>query len=138
VTLSGQPAAGDSFTVAPSTNQSIFTTVQNLVTALQTGTGTSATQAKLNNSLGNAINNIDQALAQTSNVRATIGARLNTITTQQSVSSSQQIQLKASISSLQSLDYASAITALDLQNTTLSASMQAYTLTQGLTLFKYL
>src|SRR6266404_6518803 len=52
VTLSGQPAAGDSFTVAPSTNQSIFTTVQNLVTALQTGTGTSATQAKLNNSLG--------------------------------------------------------------------------------------
>ena len=138
VTLNGQPATGDSFTVAPSTNQSIFTTVQNLVTALQAGTGTSATQAKLNNSLGNAINNIDQALAQTSNVRATIGARLNTITTQQSVSSSQQIQLKASISSLQSLDYASAITALDLQNTTLSASMQAYTLTQGLTLFKYL
>ncbi len=55
VTLSGQPAAGDSFTVAPSTNQSIFTTVQNLVTALQTGTGTSATQAKLNNSLAQSI-----------------------------------------------------------------------------------
>ncbi len=138
VTLNGQPATGDSFAVAPSSNQSIFTTVQNLVTALQTGTGTSAAQAKLNNSLGNAIGNIDQALAQMSNIRATIGARLNTITTQQSVSSSQQIQLKSSISSLQSLDYASAITTLDLQNTTLSASMQAYTLTQGLTLFKYL
>jgi len=138
VTLNGQPASGDSFTVAPSTNQSVFTTVQNLVSALQTGGGNSVAQAKLNNLLGNAINNIDQALDQTSNVRATIGARLNTITTQQSVSSSQQIQLKASISSLQSLDYASAITALDLQNTTLSASMQAYTLTQGLTLFKYL
>ena len=35
VTLSGQPAAGDSFGVAPSSNQSLFTTVQNLVTALQ-------------------------------------------------------------------------------------------------------
>ena len=138
VTLNGQPATGDSFTVAPSSNQSIFTTVQNLVTALTTGNGTSTTQIKLNNSLGNAINNIDQALAQTSNIRATIGARLNTITTQQSVSSSQQIQLKSSISSLQSLDYAAAITTLNLQNTTLSASMQAYTLTQGLTLFKYL
>ena len=138
VTLSGQPATGDSFTVAPSSNQSIFTTVQNLVTALQSGAGTSTSLAKLNNSIGDAINNIDQALAQTSNIRATIGARLNSITTQQSVSSSQEIQLKASISSLQSLDYAAAITALDLQNTTLSASMQAYTLTQGLTLFKFI
>jgi flagellar hook-associated protein 3 FlgL len=138
VTLNGQPATGDSFTVAPSVNQGIFTTVQNLVTALQSGGGTSANQATLSNSLGYAINNIDQALAQTSNIRATVGARLNTITTQQSVSSSQQIQLKASISSLQSLDYAAAITTLTLQNTTLTASMQAYTLTQGLTLFKYL
>lgn len=138
VTLNGQPVTGDSFTVAPSSNQSIFTTVQNLVSALQTVTGTSTTQAKLNNSIAYAINNIDQALAQTSNIRSTIGARLNTITTQQSVSSSQQIQLKASISSLQSLDYATAITTLNLQHTTLSASMQAYTLTQGLTLFKYI
>ena len=138
VTLDGQPATGDSFTVAPSGNQSLFTTVQNLVNALQTSGSTSGAQAKLNNLLGNAINNIDQALGATSNTRSTIGARLNSITTQQSVSSSQQIQLKASISSLQSLDYASAITSLDLQNTTLSASMQAYTLTQGLTLFKYL
>jgi flagellar hook-associated protein 3 FlgL len=138
VTLDGQPATGDSFTVAPSINQSVFTTVQNLVSALQAVGGTPGAQAKLNNSLGNAINNIDQALAQTSNIRATIGARLNSITTQQSVSSSQQIQLKASISSLQSLDYAAAITTLDLQNTTLSASMQAFTLTQGLTLFKFL
>jgi len=138
VTLNGQPAAGDSFTVAPSSNQSVFTTVQNLVSALQTAGSTSAALAKLNNLLGNAINNIDQALSQTSNLRATIGARLNSITMQQSVSSSQQIQLKASISSLQSLDYAAAITALNLQNTTLSASMQAYTLTQGLSLFKYI
>src|ERR1700730_1002150 len=37
VTLSGQPATGDTFSLAPSTNQSLFTTVQNLVSALQTG-----------------------------------------------------------------------------------------------------
>jgi flagellar hook-associated protein 3 FlgL len=71
-------------------------------------------------------------------VRSSVGGRLNSITTQQSVSSSQQIQLQSSISSLQSLDYASAITKLNEQNTTLSAAMQAYTLTQGLSLFKYI
>jgi flagellar hook-associated protein 3 FlgL len=138
VTLSGQPATGDSFTVAPSTNQSLFTTVQNLVTALQQNTPTAADQAQLNNSINGAINNIDQALDQTQTVQASVGARLNTITTQQSVATSQQTQLQQSISTLQSLDYASAITSLDSQNTTLSAAMQAFTLTQGLSLFKYL
>ncbi len=138
VTLSGQPAAGDSFSVAPSTNQGIFTTVQNLVTALQQSTATPAGQAQLNNSISGAINNIDQALDQTQTVQSSVGARLNTITTQQSVATSQQTQLQQSISTLQSLDYASAVTSLDSQNTTLSAAMQAFTLTQGLSLFKYL
>lgn len=138
VAINGAPAAGDTFSVAPSANQSVFTTVQNLVSALQTGASSPVAQAALNNSVNTAINNIDQALNQTSNVRSSVGGRLNSITTQQSVSSSQQIQLQSSISSLQSLDYASAITKLNEQNTTLSAAMQAYTLTQGLSLFKYI
>jgi flagellar hook-associated protein 3 FlgL len=138
VTLTGQPAVGDTFSVAPSTNQSVFTTVQNLITALQTGSGSNAAQAQGVNAVNNAISNIDQALTQSSTIRSSIGGRLNTITTQLSVSSSQQIQLQSSISSLQSLDYASALTLLSQQNTTLSAAMQAYTLTHGLSLFKYL
>jgi flagellar hook-associated protein 3 FlgL len=138
VTLNGQPATNDTFSEVPSTNQSVFTTVQNLVNALQPGAATSTATAQLNNSIGAAIHNIDQALDQTSNVRANIGGRLNSITTQLSVSGSQQVQLQTTISSLQSLDYASAITSLTQQNTTLSAALQAYTLTQGLTLFKFL
>jgi flagellar hook-associated protein 3 FlgL len=139
VTLTGQPATGDTFSMAPSTNQSLFTTVQNLVTALQGGTaGSTASQAKLNNLVNGAINNIDQALDHTSTVRADIGGRLNSITTQLSVSGAQQIQLKTSISTLQSLDYASALTSLTEQSTTMNAAMQAFTLTQGLSLFKFL
>ena len=82
--LSGQPAAGDSFDVAPSGNQSLFTTVQNLVTALQAGADSASSKAQLNNSIAGAINNIDQALSQTPTVQANVGGRLNTITTQQS------------------------------------------------------
>jgi flagellar hook-associated protein 3 FlgL len=138
VTLSGQPANGDSFSLAPSSNQSMFTTVQNLVSALQSGVTSAASSTSLNNSINSAINNIDQALSQSSNVRATIGGRLNSITTQQSVATSQQTQLQQSISTLQSLDFATAITTLDQQNTTLSAALQAFNLTQGLSLFKFL
>jgi flagellar hook-associated protein 3 FlgL len=138
VTLSGQPASGDQFSLAPSTNQSVFTTVQNLVSALQSGVTSAASSTSLNNSINAAINNIDQALTQSSNVRATVGGRLNSITTQQSVATASQTQLQQSISTLQSLDFAKAITTLDQQNTTLSAALQAFNLTQGLSLFKFL
>jgi flagellar hook-associated protein 3 FlgL len=138
VTLTGAPAANDSFTVSPSTHQSLFTTVQNLVTALQQGNGGATGNITLGNAVTTAINNIDQALNQASNVQSSVGGRLNTITTQLSVAGSQQVQLQSSISSLQGLDYASAITTLDQQNTTLSAALQAYTITQGLSLFKYI
>ena len=138
VTLNGQPATGDSFSLAPSANQSLFTTVQNLVNTLQSGVATPASSAALSNSINSAINNIDQALNQTSNVQASVGGRLNSITTQQSVATSQQTQLQQSITNLQGLDYASAVTTLDQQNTTLSAALQAYTMTQGLSLFKFL
>lgn len=138
VTLSGAPAAGDSFAVAPSTDQSVFTTVQNLANALQQSTATPAGQAQLNNSIVSAINGIDQALNQTQTVQTSVGARLNTITTAQAVATTQQTQLQQSISNIQSLDYASAVTNLDSQSTTLSAAMEAFTQTQGLSLFKYL
>jgi flagellar hook-associated protein 3 FlgL len=131
------PAVGDSFTVTPSSNQSLFTTVQNLVNAIQSG-ASGSNSAPLNNAIAAGINNLDQAANQISTVQANVGGRLNAITTQLSVQSSQQLQLQKSITSLQGLDYASAYTSLESQNTTLSASMQAYTLTQGLTLFKYI
>lgn len=138
VTLSGAPAAGDSFAVAPSTDQSVFTTVQNLANALQVSTTTGAGEAQLNNAIASAINGIDQALAQTQTVQASVGARLNTITTAQSVATTQQTQLQQSISNIQSLDYPSAVTSLDSENTTLTAAMEAYTQTEGLSLFKYI
>jgi flagellar hook-associated protein 3 FlgL len=135
IALSGTPAAGDSFTVAPSTKQSIFTTVQNLATALQSSPSSSTA---LSNTITGVINNLDQALTNISDIQASVGGRMNTITTQQSVQTSQQTQLQTSISSLQGLNVAAAITQLDQQNTTLQAALQAFSLTQGLSLFKFI
>ena len=138
VTLSGTPAAGDAFTVAPSTNQSLFTSVQDIVNALQSPTGTATQSTQLGNSLSAGLNNLDQALSQIENVRAGVGGRVDTVTTALSVAGSRQTQLQSSIASLQGVDYATAITNLDSENTALTAALQAYTVTQGLTLFKYL
>ena len=138
VTLSGSPAAGDTFAVAPSGNQSLFATVQNLVDTLNNTAGAPRNSTQISNAITGSINDIDQALSHMSTVQAGVGGRLNAITTQLAIATNQQTQLKQSISSLQSLDYPSAITSLTSQQTTLSAAMQAYTLTAGLSLFKYL
>jgi flagellar hook-associated protein 3 FlgL len=132
------PAVGDSFAVGPSTNQSIFTTMQNLITALQAPSSTPAAKAQLNNSIAAALNGLNAAITNTGTIEAQVGGRLNSITTAQSVATSQQLQLKTSISSLQSLDYTSAATMLTAEQTQLSAAMESFTLTQGLTLFKYI
>jgi flagellar hook-associated protein 3 FlgL len=92
----------------------------------------------LSNTITGVINNLDQALTNISDIQADVGGRMNAITTQQSVQTSQQTQLQTSISSLQGLNVASAITQLDQQNTTLQAALQAFTMTQGLTLFKFI
>jgi flagellar hook-associated protein 3 FlgL len=109
--------------------------VQNLINAVQSS---GASTTALSNSITAQISNLDQALTNVSDVQAGVGGRMNEITTQQSVQTSQQTQLQTSIASLQGLNYASAITQLDSQNTTLQAALQAYTVTQGLTLFKFL
>jgi flagellar hook-associated protein 3 FlgL len=124
--------------VAPSTNQSVFGTVQNLLNNLNTSISSPQSNYASVNQISNTISDLDQVLTQLSNVRASVGGRLNTITTQQSVQTTQQTQLQKSISNIQGLDYASAISTLDQQNTTLSAALQAYTLTQGLSLFKFI
>lgn len=138
VTLNGQPAANDTFSVGPSKNQDIFATVQNLLSALQSSTANPAAMARLNNAIGVGINNIDQALQQSSTVRSSVGSRLNAIDAQTTLGGNQQLQLKSMISQLQDLDYASALTRLNQQMTSLSAAQQSYALTQGLSLFKYL
>jgi flagellar hook-associated protein 3 FlgL len=138
VALTGTPATGDAFTVAPSASTSLFATVNSLVANLQSKTPTAASINQVQNKLAGSLNSLDQALAHISNVRTSVGGRLNSITTSQTVATGQQAQLQQSISSLQGLDYASALTTLTQQQTTLSAALQSYQLTQGLSLFKYL
>ena len=138
VSLSGQPATGDSFAIAPSANQSLFTTVQNFLGTLNSAASGAMNSTQLSNAIATTLGAIDQAASHVSTVQAGVGARLNQISTQLSVDTSQQTQLQQSISNLQSLDYPRAITSLTNQQTALSASMQAYTLTAGLSLFKYI
>lgn len=138
VQISGTPANGDSFTVAPSANQDIFTTVQNLVDALETSITNPASQAHFNNAMNRVIGDLDNGLDNILNVRATIGARLNAVDDQKNINDGFKLQVQETLSSLQDLDYAEAVSRLNLQLTGLQAAQQSFIKIQGLSLFNFL
>jgi flagellar hook-associated protein 3 FlgL len=71
-------------------------------------------------------------------VRAKVGARLNALDTQKEISEELILQSEKTLSGIQDLDYAEAISSLNLQLVGLQASQQAFTRIQNLSLFNYL
>lgn len=137
-TIQGQPANGDQFTVAPSTNQSVFTTLQKLITLLQSPVNGTTGQAGLTNGLSAALMNVDQALDKTLTVRTAVGTRQREVDALTSASSDADVQYSARLSELQDTDYAKAISDLTKQQMSLDAAQQSYAKITGKSLFDYL
>jgi flagellar hook-associated protein 3 FlgL len=127
ISVSGAPAAGDT-----------FTTVQNLANALNTNATDAASQANLSNDINRAIVDIDRAMEKFTNVTAVVGARLNSIDSQKAVNADFISSTQIALSSVQDLDYASAISSFNQQLLGLQAAQQAFVKMQNLSLFNYI
>lgn len=136
-TLNGQPEAGDRFAVLPSRNQDVFSVVDQLATALETGSTDPASQAALNNALNAGIQNIDQAIGNILDVRIQVGSRLAAIENQVDSNSAFALNYRDTLASIEDLDYAEALSRLSLEVTTLEAAQQSFIRTQSLSLFNY-
>ncbi|MFT6051722.1 MAG: flagellar hook-associated protein 3 FlgL [Halioglobus sp.] len=138
INLNGVPADGDSFQVLSSPRQDMFSTLQDAVSHLNNAASSPSELAAFNNGMSRALNNIDGALGHVLDLRADVGVRLNHVDRQLDINDSFNLQLEATLSEIQDLDYAEAISRFNLQLTTLEASQQAYIKLQGLSLFNFL
>lgn len=136
--IEGSPADGDTFSVQPSTSESVFTTLTNLIKALELPATDADGQAQLTNSLNTANNNLDNALQNISAVRSTIGSRLNELDALDSEGSSLGIQYKQNLSDLVDIDTVEAYSRFTQQQYTLDAAQQTFIKTAGLSLFDML
>lgn len=140
LSISGAPASGDTFNITPSTNQSIFDTLNNLITALNTPLAGASTAVVTANrqAMNDGINALYQDLNNVLGVRATIGSRLNELTSLQTTGDQLGLQYKKSLSSLQDTDYTKAVTDLTQQKMVLQAAQQSFAQVSKLSLFNFL
>ena len=138
LTVNGAPADGDKFTVTPAADQDVFTTVEQVVNSLNAVTTAPASLARMHNQLNSALDNIDGAINHFLDVRADVGVRLDRLDSQKSINANSLTQLQTSLSSVQDLDYASAISKFNEQQAALQAAQKAYTRISGLSLFNFL
>lgn len=134
IDIKGVPANGDTFTVAPSANESMFKTLSDLIAALNAP----VVGANLTNSLGHGLNQLDNALNNVLTTRATLGLRLNELDALQIAGENMGLQFKQTLSKLQDTDYIKAISDLTQQNMSLQAAQKSFVKATDLSLFNYI
>jgi flagellar hook-associated protein 3 FlgL len=134
-TITGTPAAGDTFTVASAGTASAFSTLSNLITTLKDPTLNSA---QISAQVGNTLQQIDGAISNFGEVQASVGARINAISASNTSAQSAQTNMTASVSAIQNVDYAAATTRLSTEELALQAAQESYASIAKLSLFNYI
>ena len=138
IEIEGTLENGDSYAINRSVRQDVFQSVQAIANALLAGTETGAKSSKLANDLGQSISTMDQALEHLQSRRTIVGNRLQALDTRASENADGLLRLERQTSELNDLDFAEAVSRLNLQTTALQAAQQSYIKIQGLSLFNYL
>ncbi len=132
--ITGTPAAGDSFTISSGQYQDVFSIVQTTSEALR-ASGSSDVRAA---NLAQALSNIDSAMNNFIESRTKIGGRLNAVESQSEDNEAFILATNGSLGVLRDTDLAEAISQLSLEQTILDAAQAVFSRITSSSLFNYL
>ena len=135
ITVETRIAADSVFGVSGTGDQSMFETLSLLDDALS---DTDLPGDQFASVMESAMNSLSEGFERVSSQRAALGSKMNLVENQVLLNDSFNLRLQETLSGLQDLDYAKAISEMNLQMVALEAAQKAYTNTQGLSLFNYL
>jgi len=138
VNMTGMPALNDTFTVSRSRTEDLFSTVNRLITTLEAVPGSEAQRAQFHTEMASAIQQLQQGNDHLLGVRAEVGTRLQTLDNAEATREDRKVQLQSMTSELRDLDYAEAVTRMNMQLVGLQAAQASYTRISQLSLFDYL
>jgi flagellar hook-associated protein 3 FlgL len=138
INMTGMPAQNDSFAIARSRSEDMFTTLSKLAEALESSTATQAERASFNSEMATVLQQLDQASDHLLSVRAEVGTRLSSIEGAQEALADRKVELETTTSQLRDLDYAEAISRMNQQLVGLQAAQASYSRIAQLSLFDYM
>lgn len=135
-TVTGAPADGDTFDLAPaSSDLNIFNAIDEAVAALNTPLRTTSQIAQTNSTYLAAV---DSAMAQMQSVRAQVGETLNRIDSATGRLDDLRLSAQADRSNAEGLDMVKAISDFQNKQTGYDAALKSYSLVQKMSLFNYI
>lgn len=129
VNINGDAKAGDTFVIAPSTQQNVFNTVQNLVNQLKgsvSNAGVDKTQ------LSQASESIAQILNTFTSYQSTVGARTTNLNAEIQARQDTVVHQTVTLGNLEDADFPSVVSLYTQQTMGLQATQQAYMKLQDL------
>jgi flagellar hook-associated protein 3 FlgL len=136
--LNGTPAAGDSFTIAPSRPQTSFDLLQNIASTLSTATSTPAAKAQSTQALNNALSTLAGYQQSLLTAQAQNGVTLEAVSSAGSNNSNQSTQLQLTAQNAVAVNIPTALTQLNETITAVTAAGKSFAAVQNLSLFQYL
>lgn len=138
--IKGKPVDGDTFAVEPAAQAGtdIFANIQSVVDALKKPVSTDADRAALDNALATANRKMANSLDNVLTVRASVGSRMQELDALDTIGENRDVSYDQTLSSIQDLDYAAAITEYYQRQMALQAAQQSFMQIQGLNLFNYM
>jgi flagellar hook-associated protein 3 FlgL len=135
VAVSGTPAAGDQFQIAPSTpTLGVFAALDQAIAGLKTTGRTSSQIAQAN---GDSLRDIDAVLANLQTARAAAGAVLNRIDSETDRLDGQKLASTTERSNAEDVDMVHAISDFQSRQSGYDAALKSYAMVQRLSLFQY-
>ncbi len=140
--VSGTRADGDTLTVsttaAKDSNQSLFSTLTDLINLLERSTASATGKGNLGQGLAAASANLANALDNVLTVRAAVGSNLKEIDSLDGAGDDRALQYASTLSDLVDLDTVKAASDLAQQKVVLEAAQQTFVTTTSLSLFNYM
>jgi len=138
VSITGNPSPGDSFVVQSTQKQGILETFEKFLYGINNLEDNPEDREVLGNLIDDTLNNLDNTTINISEVRAQIGARLNTTETTENLHQEMKLVAQEVRSKLADIDFAEAVSQLQMESFVLEASQQSYAKITALSLFDYL
>lgn len=138
VTITGNPNIGDAFSIQPSQNESVFSTVDRMVVNLNRPFLTAADKAVVETENHQLLDQLDAALDNILAFQSQVGARLNQLDVAEQVNGDVLQTSQETLSSLEDINLAEVAVKLELQQVYLQAAQQTFAKIQGLSLFDYI